>query len=282
MAQQGILLIMSEPALEPLTQGLPAAMLPLLDEPLAGLALHLMRRHGVKHVTVVGEKEHVPDVLGDGSLYGLSVDYASKWPGNISEPLFVLRGDVLTDVNLSALEQHRMDAGADTSLCMGAAAVSAEAAARLKPGMRQEEILMALAENAVAAELPGYWCAVNDPESYRRAQLDLLEGRVGMPVSGKRQGKAILAEGGRLLQDVKITGRCFVGRYTQVGAGTVLGTGTVIGRGVQIGRRAYLENACLMENACVDDDTILRNVMVIPRPGNQSLQHLLPFSARES
>lgn len=290
MIRQAYLIAMEEPALQLMTHGLPAAVLPLLDEPLAGLMLHLLRRHGVEKVTVITEDGRIGASLGDGNLYGLRVHYADGWPG-AAENAYLVRGNILTDADLSALaERHKRSGAAITAAVrpgapedgLGMMALSAEAAASIPEGAAAEEIFPALAKCELAVtscELAGYWCAVTDPESYRRAQMDLLSGRVGLPVRGRRQGSAIVAQGSQMPSDVRVTGRCYIGRFARIGHGAVLGPGTVIGRGAQVGGRAHIENACLMENAAVDGDSILRNVMVIPRAGNGMLQQMIPVSA---
>lgn len=268
-----------------LTQGRPAALLPLLDEPLAGLCLHLFRRHGIERVTVITTDESVQEALGDGALYRIQIDYAKNWPKGIHEGVCVLNGNTLTDADLSALEEQRIQAGADAAAALGAMTISAERAKEIPAGTPVEGItpvLMDCSKSMHLGDIQGYWCCVTDLVSYRQAQTDLLSGKVGMPVAGRRVGRALVARDGMIPPDVRITGRCFVGRYAKLGSGCVLGTGVVIGRGAQVGRNTYLENACLMENACVDSDAILRNVMIIPRNGNQLLQNLFFFSARES
>lgn len=285
LLKRGILLVEKGEKMNVLTQGRPAALLPLLDEPLAGLCLHLFRRHGIEHVTVITTDDSVQDALGDGSLYRIRVDYAKSWPQGICESVCVLNGNTLTDADLSALEEQRIHAGADVATALGAITVSAERAAQIPAGTPAESIIPVLMDqnkSVYMGDIQGYGRCVTDLASYRQAQTDLLSGKVGMPVAGRRIGRAFVARDGMIPPDVRIKGRCFVGRYAKLGSGCVLGTGVVIGRGAQVGRNAYLENTCLMENACVDSDAILRNVMIIPQNGNQLLQNLFFFSARES
>ena len=50
--------------------------------------------------------------LGDGSLYGMSLAYANAWPED-AETVLLLRGDAVTDMDLSALlDRHRENGGA--------------------------------------------------------------------------------------------------------------------------------------------------------------------------
>ena len=281
--------VMGGEGLLSLTQGLPGAMLPLLDEPLAGLALHLLRRHGVRRTMILTGDERLMAALGDGSLYGMSVTYGETWPEE-SETVLLLRGDAVSDIDLSALlDRHRESGGACEAVApeephasLGALAIAGKVLRRIPVAERLDDVLSALRGTGIpthSVPLRCYWHAVADTESYRAAQRDLLAGRVGLPVRGCRRGSAIVAPGVRLSGGVRVTGRCYVGPFARVEPGAVLGPGTVLGRGAQVGRRAYLENACLWENARADPDAILRNVMVIPRVGNTALQRMIPLEA---
>ncbi|MGN0777691.1 MAG: hypothetical protein ACI4MJ_00950 [Aristaeellaceae bacterium] len=281
--------IMGKDALHPLTQGLPGAMLPLLDEPLAGLTLHLLRRHGVRCAAVLSTDERIRAVLGDGSLYGMSVSYGQAWP-DTEEAVLLIRADAVTDLELSALlNRHRESGGAceavsaaEPQLSLGAMVMRGKVLRGLPPASCYDAVRTSLLAAGIplhSVPLRCYWRAVEDTESYRAAQRDLLEGHVGLPVRGCRQGSAIVAPGVHLSDGVRVTGRCYVGPFAQVEPGAVLGPGTVLGRGVLVGRRAHLENACLWENARADSDAILRNVMVIPRYGNTAVQKIIPLNA---
>ena len=281
--------IMGGEGLLPLTQGLPGAMLPLLDEPLAGLALHRLRRHGVRRTMILTGDVRLMAALGDGSLYGMNVTYGEAWPEE-AETVLLLRGDAVTDMDLSALlDRHRENGGVCKAVApeephgfLGALAISGKVLRRVPVTECLADVLSALCSMGIPAHsvpLRCYWHAVADTESYRAAQRDLLAGRVGLPVRGARRGSAIVAPGVRLSGGVRVTGRCYVGPFARVEPGAVLGPGTVLGRGAQVGRRAYLENACLWENARADPDAILRNVMVIPRVGNTALQRMIPLEA---
>lgn len=265
--EQGFLLMVSPPGLDCLTQEKSAALLPLLDEPLAGFMLHLLRRHGVKRVTVVSTDDAVQYTLGDGSLYGLQLNYCPCWPGNVQEPAYLMNANILTDADLTVLAESVLNHQTKMSEAGDLAAVSADVLSRIPDGTATADVLpMArrLAESVTSVSMSSYCRVVNDTASYRQAQQDLLSGKVGLPVRGSWYGRAIVARGGVMPQHVQVRGRCFVGRSVQIGKGCILGQGTVISSGAQVGRHTYLENTCLMENAHVDGRVLLRNALVFP------------------
>lgn len=104
--------------LRPLTERLPKPMLPVAGRPLVGHLIDLLRRHGVREIAI--NLHHRPqairDYLGDGRRFGARITYSLEErllgpaggvkrlePFIADEPCFILYGDVLTDLDLSAL-----------------------------------------------------------------------------------------------------------------------------------------------------------------------------------
>ena len=107
--------------LRPLTSTIPKPVVPLVGRPFISYMLEWLRRHGVDDV-ILGcgfMADAVRDVLGDGSGLGIRLRYleepkplgtggALKFAEDLlDERFFMLNGDVLTDIDLTAqLEQH--------------------------------------------------------------------------------------------------------------------------------------------------------------------------------
>jgi mannose-1-phosphate guanylyltransferase len=107
--------------LRPLTSTVPKPVVPLVDRPFIGFMLDWLRGHGVDDVVMSCGfmASGVRNVLGDGSAYGIRLRYveeprplgtggAIKFAESLLDKrFFVLNGDVLTDIDLSAqLAQH--------------------------------------------------------------------------------------------------------------------------------------------------------------------------------
>ena len=112
--------------LRPLTDRIPKPLLPVAGTPLIVWNLLLLRRHGVTEVVInLHHLGHlIEEALGDGRRYGLKIAY-SREPvilgtgGGLKQaeplfegrPVFVLNGDTLLELDLTALaafhEQHR-------------------------------------------------------------------------------------------------------------------------------------------------------------------------------
>lgn len=121
--------------LRPLTDALPKPLLPIAGRPLIVWNLLLLRRHGVTDVVI--NLHHLGHLiereLGDGSRLGLRIVY-SKEPvllgtgGGLKqvqpffggEPFFVVNGDTLVDLDLSALASAHRRSGAVATMAVRA------------------------------------------------------------------------------------------------------------------------------------------------------------------
>ncbi len=120
--------------LRPLTSTMPKPVVPLVNRPFMTFMLEWLRSHGVDDVIMsCGFMAHgMRDVLGDGSQLGLRVRYleepkplgtggALKFAEELlAQRFFMLNGDVLTDIDLSAqLVQHERTGARATLALIG-------------------------------------------------------------------------------------------------------------------------------------------------------------------
>lgn len=121
--------------------------------------------------------------------------------------------------------------------------------------------------------LRGYWRDIGTPACYARAQDDLLRGRVGLPVHGRRVGQAILAPGAQVDARARITGRCYVGEGAVIGPGAWVGPGTVLCSGAYVGSGVQVSHACLWPGVRVEGRAVVRETLLLhgggiaPYPG---------------
>ncbi len=125
--KQAVILVGGEGTrLRPVTSRVPKPVAPLVERPFVAYILENLARHGVARA--VFSSGHLAEVVqaevGDGGAYGLQVDYVVEEEplgtagaiANCAEtldegPLFVFNGDVLTDVDLTALGGLHADRG---------------------------------------------------------------------------------------------------------------------------------------------------------------------------
>jgi mannose-1-phosphate guanylyltransferase len=120
--------------LRPLTSTIPKPVIPLVDRPFASYMLEWLRGHGVDDVIMSCGflADGVRNVLGDGSQLGVRLRYveepkplgtagALKFAADLLEDrFFMLNGDVLTDIDLTAqLRQHEATGARATLALIG-------------------------------------------------------------------------------------------------------------------------------------------------------------------
>src|SRR5438270_13472348 len=118
--------------LRPLTSNQQKAMLPMANRPMMEHIVRLLRQHGFVDlvVTVAFMANHVRTYFGDGSEFGVRMVYATEETplgtagsvrnarDELDETFLVISGDVLTDIDLSALVQVHKDKGAMATIAL--------------------------------------------------------------------------------------------------------------------------------------------------------------------
>ena len=118
--------------LRPLTIGRPKPMVPLVDKPVLGHILELLKYHGITEVVIT--LQYMPSVIqdfyGDGSGLGLKITYVvEEMPlgtaggvknaaSHLNDTFLVISGDALTDFDLQAAIQHHITVGALATLAV--------------------------------------------------------------------------------------------------------------------------------------------------------------------
>src|SRR5260221_890562 len=105
----------------PLTENVPKPMLPVGDRPLMEHIVDQLRSAGIRQVNVTTHyrAEKIQEHFGDGSSFGVALNYISEGSplgtaGGVglvqstSQPLLVINGDILTNINFNdMLAYHR-------------------------------------------------------------------------------------------------------------------------------------------------------------------------------
>jgi mannose-1-phosphate guanylyltransferase/phosphomannomutase len=120
--------------LRPLTSNTPKPMMPLVNKPMMEHIVGLLVQHGFDDivVTVAFLANQIRDYFGDGSDFGVRMRYATEdsplgtagsvrnAADELDDTFLVISGDVLTDIDLSAVVKAHRDAGAVASIALKA------------------------------------------------------------------------------------------------------------------------------------------------------------------
>ncbi|HEX3828321.1 MAG TPA: sugar phosphate nucleotidyltransferase [Sporichthyaceae bacterium] len=119
--------------LRPLTAAIPKPLLPVVNQPLMGHVLRLLRRHGLTEVVVTVQflAALVRNHFGDGEELGMSISYANEatplgTAGSIKNAedalcdgtFLVISGDALTDIDLTDLLRFHKERQALVTACL--------------------------------------------------------------------------------------------------------------------------------------------------------------------
>ena len=118
--------------LRPLTVETPKPMLTVGSRPILETILDSFSRYGFRrfYFSVNYKAEKIREYFKDGSQYGVNISYLSEkdrlgtagalslLPQDISEPIIVMNGDLLTNVNFEQLLNYHLLANADATMCV--------------------------------------------------------------------------------------------------------------------------------------------------------------------
>jgi mannose-1-phosphate guanylyltransferase/phosphomannomutase len=120
--------------LRPLTSNTPKPMMPLANRPMMEHIVTLLKRHGFEDivVTVAFQANAIRTYFGNGAEFDVRMVYATEemplgTAGSVrnamdelDEPFLVISGDVLTDIDLTAICQFHKDKGALATIALKA------------------------------------------------------------------------------------------------------------------------------------------------------------------
>src|SRR4051794_20636024 len=118
--------------LRPLTSNQPKPMMPLVNRPMMEHIVNLLKQHGFEEivVTLAFMPNAIRTYFGDGSEFGVRMVYATEeqplgTAGSVrnameelDERFLVIAGDVITDIDLSAVVQFHEEKGALATIAL--------------------------------------------------------------------------------------------------------------------------------------------------------------------
>ena len=118
--------------LRPLTDKTPKPMLKVGNKPILETILKQFKVHGFKDIIlcVNYKSEVIEEYFGNGTDFGLNIEYIKEekrmgTAGSLSlikekltEPFFIMNGDLLTNINFNQLLKYHQDLSSDATMCV--------------------------------------------------------------------------------------------------------------------------------------------------------------------
>ncbi len=107
---------------------------------------------------------------------------------------------------------------------------------------------------------PGYWCDIGDLQEYRRVHTDILDGKVGLEIPGKKIGKNIWVGKGTVIdKKAKLKGplvigaNCCIEKNASLSEYTVLGNQSIVKKGARLCRCILWDKVFIARNVELSD-----------------------------
>jgi NDP-sugar pyrophosphorylase family protein len=118
--------------LRPLTYSIPKPLLPIKEKPILEIIIERLASFGIKEIILAtGYKSYMIEAYFiDGSRHGVKIDYIvekkrmgtaaslKSLNGLIIDPILVLNGDVITDLDFNVLYEFHKSSGSELTVCV--------------------------------------------------------------------------------------------------------------------------------------------------------------------
>ncbi len=109
----------------------------------------------------------------------------------------------------------------------------------------------------------GYWCDIGDLDEYRRANADLLRGRVKLGPLGTHQGGDVwTGDNVEIAPDAQLFGPIYLGLEVKVKAGAVIHGPATIRDYTIVDQRAHIDRSIIWRNCYIGEGAELRGTII--------------------
>ncbi len=109
----------------------------------------------------------------------------------------------------------------------------------------------------------GYWCDIGDLEQYRKANFDLLLGKLKFEPAGIKMANHVwVGQGVSIDPTAKINGPSLIGPHVKIEAGVNIGELSIIGHNAVLKEGAHIHRAIVSDNVFVGANAVLHNCIV--------------------
>jgi mannose-1-phosphate guanylyltransferase len=103
-----------------------------------------------------------------------------------------------------------------------------------------------------------YWCDIGTPQEYRRANADVVNGKLHLPQTRANGADATAS----IAPSARIEGNVWIGAGVRIGEGARIVGPSTLGDGVTVGERTRIEQSIVWEQAVIGSDAALHDSIV--------------------
>lgn len=280
--------------LRPLTIQRPKPMIPIVNKPVMGHILDLLKKHGITEIVITVQylADFIQDFFGDGSSLGLKIHYSVEetplgTAGSVKnaqqfldDTFLVISGDALTNFNLTKLIDYHKNANTLATLALynvtnpleyGVITINNRGhITRFQEKPSRGSVMSDYVNTGIyilESEILDYVPA-NTPFDFAKDLFRMLHER-GYPLHGFIAG-GYWCDVGNISEYIRATANALEGQVEGMDLGDYLGDGIWAGQDVQIDPTAYLKGPLYLGNsvqiksgAVILGPTVIRDYTVV-------------------
>ncbi|WP_246945905.1 sugar phosphate nucleotidyltransferase [Bacillus pinisoli] len=310
--------------MRPLTATMPKPMIPLFQKPVLEYIIEFLSNQGIFEVFIMTHHQYpsIERYFQDGARWGVTISYIYESQSlgtagclkgieayiNDDKPLFVINGDIITDIDLAdSLEFHQKNKALLTVLTtyvddprpfgmiergkdgrvkkivekplyneiyshfvnMGMYIIQSELLQYIikdQPYDMSRDLLPLLLRGkqpVYGYETTGYWADIGSVSQYKQTHIDVLEGKVNIPLSTKELYPGIIVGENVVVEEgVVIKGPVFIGDRTILKKGSVIGKNTIIGCDCVVTESAHIKHSIIWEHVYIGASCEILNSII--------------------
>ncbi|MGE4483643.1 MAG: sugar phosphate nucleotidyltransferase [Oscillospiraceae bacterium] len=105
--------------------------------------------------------------------------------------------------------------------------------------------LLAEGRRIYGVRADGYWCDVGSAKAYLGCCMDVLKGKVKIPLSAPVKEEGVRSAS-KIPHDAKVTPPVYIGENVKIGHGAVIGPGAFVGAGCVLGDNVHIEGSAVL------------------------------------
>lgn len=115
-------------------------------------------------------------------------------------------------------------------------------------------------------EAKGYWCDVGNIEAYAATHIDILAGKLDVPIPGKQIRTGVWVEDGTQIHPTAVLNApAYIGSHCKIGANAEIGAYSVLSEQILVGANSSLKRSVIWDNVYLGNEVEIRGAILCDR-----------------